>query len=272
MSPGGVWKPRPLLLTSAVLSCRALKMLMPRTSKKSIKEAGQSPVHSAAEGGHAHCLELLLAGGLDVNYRMDARKSEHYRDLRRTALYFAVSNGDAECTRILLAAGARTDLDPLSCLLVAVRSGRYDLVELLLASRADVNCCFTAVSDTLFPTALQYCLKDELMMRLLLNYGYDADRCFQCRHDNAGDSGKIPVSPERVVGAGPLWAGVSPWPCSSLQFCEFMSLGCVLHLCGKVVRILLDYTGHVRICSRLQTLLEKQAEWPEIRQVLGELG
>lgn len=59
---------------------------------------------------------------------------------------------------------------------------------------------------------------------------------------------------------------------SSLQFCEFMSLCCVLHLSGKVVRILLDYTGHVHICSRLQTILEQQAEWPEIRQVLGESG
>lgn len=180
-------------------------MLMPLTSRKAIKAAGQSPVHSAAEGGHARCLELLLAGGFDINYRMDPRKSENYCDLRRTALYFAVSNGDAECTRILLDAGARTDLDPLCCLLVAVRAGRYDLAKLLLASRADVNCCFTAVSDTLFPTALQYCLKDEVMMRLLLNNGYDADKCFQCHHDNAADSGKIPVSHS-------LWSG-SGWTC-----------------------------------------------------------
>lgn len=51
-----------------------------------------------------------------------------------------------------------------------------------------------------------------------------------------------------------------------------MSLGCVVHLSGKVVRILLDYTGHVHICSRLHSILEKQAEWPEIRRVLGESG
>lgn len=49
-----------------------------------------------------------------------------------------------------------------------------------------------------------------------------------------------------------------------------MSLCCVLHLSGKVVLILLDYTSHVHICSRLGAILEKQSEWPEIRRVLGE--
>lgn len=172
-------------------------MLIPVTTKRAVKEAGQSPVHSAAEGGHSRCLELLLARGYDVNYRMNARNSENYRDMRRSALYFAVSNGDVDCTKILLAAGAKTDLDPLCCLLVAVRSGRYDIVKLLLAAKADVNCYFTVVSDTVFPTALQYCLKDEMMMRLLLNNGYQVERCFQCHHDNRYDAveeGKIPVS------------------------------------------------------------------------------
>ncbi len=174
-------------------------MLIPLTAKKAIKEAGQSPVHSAVEGGHICCLELLLACGFDVNYRMSTRNSENYCDMRRSALYFAVSNGDVDCTRVLLVAGAKTDLDPLCCLLVAVRSGRYEIVKLLLAAKADVNCYFTVVSDTVFPTALQYCLKDEVMMRLLLNNGYKAERCFHCHHDNqfhAVDEGegKIPVS------------------------------------------------------------------------------
>ncbi|XP_059191009.1 ankyrin repeat and SOCS box protein 15-like [Centropristis striata] len=225
----------------------ALKLLIPLTNKKAIKEAGQSPVHSAAEGGQSSCLKLLLACGFDVNYRMNTRNSENYRDMRRSALYFAVSNGDAECTKVLLAAGAKTDLDPLCCLLVAVRSGRYEMVKLLLAAKADVNCYFTVVNDTVFPTALQYCLKDEVMMRLLLNNGYKVERCFYCHHDeefDATNEGKIP-------------------------FCEFMSLCCVMHLSGSVVRILLDYVNHVHICSKLRLLLEKQREWPEISDILN---
>ncbi|KAM8891063.1 dynein axonemal heavy chain 12 isoform 3-T4 [Spinachia spinachia] len=227
----------------------ALKMLLPLTTKKAIKEAGHSPVHSAAEGGRRRCLKLLLARGFNVNYRMDARNSESYRDMRRSALYFAVSNGDVDCTRMLLAAGARTDLDPLCCLLVGVRSGRHDIVGLLLAAGADVNRCFAVVSDTVFPTALQYCLKDEAMMRLLLNAGYEAERCFHCHHDDASPA------PTEAVGGIP--------------FCEFVSLCCVVHLSGAVVRTLLDYVGHVHICSKLRLLLEGRREWPEIRDVLN---
>ncbi|XP_037836942.1 dynein heavy chain 12, axonemal isoform X2 [Kryptolebias marmoratus] len=225
----------------------ALKMLIPLTSKKAIKEAGQSPVHSAVEGRQSHCLQLLLACGFDVNYRMNTRNSENYQDLRRSALYFAVSNGDVECTKILLDAGAKTNLDPLHCFLVAVRSGCYEIVKLLLTAKADVNCYFTVVSDTVFPTALQYCLKDEVMMRLLLNNGYKVERCFYCYHDSAFDvveaEGKIP-------------------------FCEFMCLCCLKHLSGSVVRILLDYVNHVHICSKLRLILEKQRQWPEICEIL----
>ncbi|XP_033973106.1 ankyrin repeat and SOCS box protein 15-like [Trematomus bernacchii] len=227
----------------------ALKMLIPLTTKKAIKAAGQSPVHSASEGGQSRCLKHLLACGFDVNYRMNARNSENYSDMRRSALYFAVSNGDVECSKILLAAGAKTDLDPLCCLLVAVRSGRYDIVKLLLAAKADVNCYFTVLNDTVFPTALQYCLKDEVMMRLLLNNGYKVERCFHCHHDDAFR--------EANEGEG------------KIPFCEFMSLCCVMHLSGTVVRTLLDYVNRVQICSKLRLLLKKQREWPDICDILN---
>ncbi|KAM9807671.1 ankyrin repeat and SOCS box protein 15-like [Neosynchiropus ocellatus] len=227
----------------------ALEMLIPLTTKKAIKDAGQSPVHSAAEGGQGRCLTLLLSCGFDVNYRMNTRNSENYRDLRKSALYFAVSNGDVECTRILLAAGAKTDMDPLCCLLVAVRSGHYRIVKLLLAAKADVNCYFRVVSDTVFPTALQYCVKDEVMMRLLLNNGYRVEQCFYCHHDDIAS-----LAEERE---------------EKISFCEFMSLCCLVHLSGFVVRILLDYVGHVQICSKLRVLLEKQREWSDILGVLA---
>lgn len=86
-------------------------------------------------------------------------------------------------------------------------------MQLLLSHGADVNCYFRVVSNTLFPTALQYCLSDHIMMRLLLNGGYQAykyvcgsvfailaphpmtfqrnrailhHRCFQCCHGDDG--------------------------------------------------------------------------------------
>nr|XP_061812981.1 dynein axonemal heavy chain 12-like [Nerophis lumbriciformis] len=226
----------------------AVKLLLTVTSKRALKEAGQSPVHSAAEGGQSHCLALLLSRGFDVNYRMSTLHSRNYGDMRQSALYFAVSNGDTECARLLLDAGAKPDLDPLSCLLVAVRSGRHRIVRMLLDAKADVNRYFGAVSDTLFPTALQYCLKDAAMMSMLLNAGYKAETCFICHHDDDDccdpDDEKIP-------------------------FCDFMSLCCLAHLAGRVVQMLLDYVDRVRICSKLTRILQKQPEWTHICNVLS---
>lgn len=55
-------------------------------------------------------------------------------------------------------------------------SVRHDLVQLLLTHGADVNSYFRVISNTLFPTALQYCLRDPVMLRLLLNSGYQAQK------------------------------------------------------------------------------------------------
>uniref|UniRef100_A0A8C9WLM4 Ankyrin repeat and SOCS box containing 15 n=1 Tax=Scleropages formosus TaxID=113540 RepID=A0A8C9WLM4_SCLFO len=223
----------------------ALKILIPVTTKRAICRSGQSPIHCAADGGHAQCLALLIENGFDVNATLERYIFENYADKRRTALYFTVSNGDITCTELLLNAGAKPDRDPLHCLLVAVRAGRYEIVRLLLAKRADVNCYFTVVSDTVFPTALQYCLRDEVMMRLLLNGSYDAGRCFCCHHDNSFHT---------------------HCPSNDLRS---QIVSCLKHLTGTVVRVLLDYVGHVSICSKLKLTLEKHKEWPEIADILG---
>uniref|UniRef100_A0A3B5M2T5 Uncharacterized protein n=1 Tax=Xiphophorus couchianus TaxID=32473 RepID=A0A3B5M2T5_9TELE len=190
-----------------------LRTLIPVTTKRAIRLSGQSPVHSAADGGQTECLELLIQNGFDINTQLDKHISENYGDLRKTPLYFAVSNGDVTGAEILLKAGARTDLDPLRCILVAVRAERYELVKLLLSYGAEVNCYFRVINNTAFPTALYYCLRDHDMLRLLLNSGYQAHkrvpsklnlnltlndniyifkyftscRCFQCFHNESED-------------------------------------------------------------------------------------
>lgn len=228
----------------------ALRMLIPITTRRALRLSGQSPVHAAADGGHVRCLELLLDKGFDVNDLLDPQVSEKYGDMRRTALYFAVSNGDVTGTQLLLNAGAKTDLDPLHCLLVAVRAGRYEVVRILLASQADVNCYFTEVNDTVFPTALQYCLRDEMMMRLLLNSGYNADKCFRCPHDST-------------------WGHSTEQTSEQIPFCDFISVSWLVLFAGRAVRVLLDYVNHVPICSKLKMILKKHKDWAEILEILG---
>ncbi|XP_069485207.1 ankyrin repeat and SOCS box protein 15 isoform X2 [Ambystoma mexicanum] len=160
----------------------ALKFLIPATSKHAVKKSGISPVHCAADGQNVQCLELLIENGFDVNDLLADHMSENYDDERKSALFFAVSNNDIRCTEVLLKAGADPNRDPLNCLLVAVRSGSHEIVRLLLSHRANVNCYFMRVNDTHFPSAIQYALKDEVMLRLLLNNGYQAELCFDCMH------------------------------------------------------------------------------------------
>ncbi|XP_010778776.1 ankyrin repeat and SOCS box protein 15, partial [Notothenia coriiceps] len=225
----------------------ALRILIPITTRRALRVSGHSPVHSAADGGNTRCLELLLQKGFDVNAQLAPHISDNYGDMRKSPLYFAVSNGDATCTEILLKSGANPNLDPLCCLLVAVRSGRYDIVELLLAAKVDVNCYFTVLNDTVFPTALQYCLKDEVMMRLLLNNGYNAEKCFCCHHEDDWDE----LSEEEKV-----------------PFCDFVSVSWLDNLVGRVVSILLEYVGEVSLCSKLTKTLEEHKEWPHIHWTL----
>ncbi|EGW00688.1 Dynein heavy chain 12, axonemal [Cricetulus griseus] len=159
----------------------ALKMLVPVTDIAAIKRSGISPIHCAAAGAHPQCLELLIQAGFDVNFMLDQRIRKYYDDQRKSALYFAVSNGDLSSVKLLLSAGALPNQDPVNCLQIALRMGNYELISLLLRHGANVN-YFCRVNPLHFPSALQYSLKDEVMLRMLLNYGYDTERCFDCPH------------------------------------------------------------------------------------------
>lgn len=240
-----------------------LRTLIPLTTKRAIRLSGQNPVHSAADGGQVECLELLIQKGFNVNALLDTHISENYGDLRKTPLYFAVSNGDVTCAEMLLEAGARTDLDPLQCILVAVRAERHELVQLLLSYGAEVNCYFRVISNTLFPTALQYSLRDQIMLRLLLNNGYQAYKCFQCFHGNSEETDRTWMDVHDQVYQIYRQPNV-------ISFCEFVSVSWLTHAVGSVVRMLLDYVNHVTICANLKCILEKRPEWDEISDILSK--
>ncbi|XP_069085980.1 ankyrin repeat and SOCS box protein 15 isoform X2 [Pleurodeles waltl] len=241
----------------------ALKFLIPATSKHAVKKSGISPIHSAADGQNVQCLELLIENGFDVNDLLAEHMSENYDDERKSALFFAVSNNDILCTEVLLKAGADPNQDPLNCLLVAVRSGSHEIVRLLLSHRANVNCYFMRVNDTHFPSAIQYALNDEVMLRLLLNNGYQAELCFDCMHgDIFGNSFSWSNLEEDIL---PGWTSCV---IKDNPFCEFITVSWMKHLVGKVVWILLDYVDCVAICAKLKSALETQYECPQICEIL----
>ncbi|XP_062247139.1 dynein axonemal heavy chain 12 isoform X1 [Platichthys flesus] len=225
----------------------ALEHLIPVTTLDAVRESGMSPLHSAAAGGHPHCVEILLKAAYDPNFMLHSRVRSNYDDDRRSALFFAVSNNDLQCTRLLLEAGAMVNQDPINCLQVALRQGNYELINTLLKFGANVN-YYSRINTTHFPSALQYALKDEVMLRMILNHGYDVKRCFDCPY---GDSSH----------------DYAPWTTSVIKdmvFCEVITVSWLKHLSAQVVRIMLDYTDHVTFCTKLKDTLEEQKQWPEI--------
>ncbi|XP_059571982.1 ankyrin repeat and SOCS box protein 14 [Alligator mississippiensis] len=232
----------------------ALKCLVPVTDFDAIEESGISPVHSAAAGAHPQCLEFLLKSGFDANFMLGQRIRKGYDDQRKSALYFAVSNADICSAQLLLNAGALPNQDPINCLQLALRMGNYELMSLLLRHGANVN-YFCRVNTTHFPSALQYALKDEVTLRMLLNYGYDVYRCFDCPHGDNSHSQYV-------------FAGWTSTVIKDTMFCEVITLSWLRHLSGKVVRVMLDYIDHVNICGKLKPVLKEQELWPEIESMI----
>lgn len=195
------------------------------TSRKAIEKSGLSPIHSAADGQNPQCLELLIENGFDVNTLLAEHISQSYGDERKTALFFSVSNNDILATEVLLQAGANPSQDPLNCLLVAVRAGNHEIVRLLLSYGANVNCYFNLVNDTHFPSAIQYALNDEVMLRLLLNHGYKAELCFDCLHGDIFGNSFVWSAPEEEVLPGWTSCVIKDTPVSpSLAFPFFAAL------------------------------------------------
>ncbi|XP_063796924.1 ankyrin repeat and SOCS box protein 14 isoform X2 [Pseudophryne corroboree] len=231
----------------------ALRTLIPVTDIAAIRRSGISPVHSAAAGGHPECLDLLLRSNFDVNFMLAQRVRKGYDDERKSALYFAVSNSDVSSAKLLLDAGALPNQDPVNCLQVALRLGNYDLVNLLLRHGSNVN-YVCRVNPLHFPSALLYAFKDEVMLRMLLNYGYDLHKCFECPHGSNVHS---------ISG----YEGWTSTVIKDTMFCEVITLTWMQHLCGNVVRVMLDYVDHVEFCLKLKETLMKQKLWTEIHYI-----
>ncbi|KAM6979743.1 LOW QUALITY PROTEIN: dynein axonemal heavy chain 12 [Aplochiton taeniatus] len=226
-----------------------LRLLIAVTSMEAVEDSGMSPLHSAAAGAHTHCLQVLLNAGYDPNCMLHSNVQRNYDDQRQSALYFAVSNGDVASVTLLLEAGAMPNQDPVQCLQVALRLGNYELMHLLLRFGANVN-YYSRINTSHFPSALQYAMRDQAVLRLVCNYGYKVQRCFDCPY---GEKSHVPDDYE----------GWSNTVIKDTMFCEVIKfwLG---EASGCTVRIMMDYVDHVTLCSKMKAVLMEQAEWQDI--------
>ncbi len=132
-----------------------------------VKEQCFSPLHCAAQQGHAEIAELLIAKGANPN-AIDM--------MGETPLHTAVLGGHKDVVMVLLAGGAnvnainRMERTPLH---FAAREGYLDVVEVLLAQGADINAKDKSPSRTPLHYAAQQDHKD--VAELLLVQGADVN-------------------------------------------------------------------------------------------------
>ncbi|XP_017311967.1 ankyrin repeat and SOCS box protein 2 isoform X2 [Ictalurus punctatus] len=236
-----------------------IAMLIPRTSRDKIERCGINPLHMAAECNRDNVLEMLIDAGFNVNSMMSEDWSKMYEDHRSTALYFAVSNSNVYAATMLLEAGANTNLDTFNPLLVALRKNCMEMVELLVNYGANIN-SILQTHPTDFPAALIFCLNYLPMFKYLMDNGCDALSCFKCKY---GSHPHPPIKSSRD-GRDRLYY-ISEENSESVQFCEVISRPSVSSWAGPIIDILLDYVGHVNLCSRLTGHLDSYSEWAEIK-------
>ncbi|XP_029589239.1 ankyrin repeat and SOCS box protein 2 isoform X2 [Salmo trutta] len=239
-----------------------VSLLIKATSKSRVNRSGISPLHLAAECNRDEILEVLIEAGYDVNAMLSEDRSKMYEDHRSTILYFAVANGNVEATTMLLEAGANPNLDTFNTLLVAVRQGSIELVTLLVEHGANVN-AYVPTHPTSFPATVMFSMKYLLMLKYLMDNGCDAHSCFSCTY-GSGPHPPIQETSERddLRYNNDTRRNTG----KAVQFCEIISTQAINRWVGPIIDVLLDYVGHVKLCSRLTEHLDSFEDWEAIKE------
>nr|XP_057946720.1 ankyrin repeat and SOCS box protein 2-like isoform X2 [Doryrhamphus excisus]XP_057946721.1 ankyrin repeat and SOCS box protein 2-like isoform X2 [Doryrhamphus excisus]XP_057946722.1 ankyrin repeat and SOCS box protein 2-like isoform X2 [Doryrhamphus excisus] len=239
-----------------------VSLLVPVTSRTRIRHSWISPLHLAAEHNQPRAAAALLKAGADVNATLGPSRATLYPDGRVTALYFAVANSSAETVELLLNAGARLDLDPISPLLQAVHDGSMETVTLLLQRGADVNVRMPSWATT-FPAVVALCMDNLPLLKCLLDNGCDAVSCFTCTY---GPGSHPEQSHMRTIGSSLHLRCTDAPQQTTTQFCEWIATSLMRKFAGPIVDLLLEYVAHVGLCSKLTQLLDSHHEWRDVNR------
>ncbi|XP_055741266.1 ankyrin repeat and SOCS box protein 2-like [Salvelinus fontinalis] len=235
-----------------------VSLLIKVTSKYRVNRSGVSPLHLAAECNRDAVVEVLIEAGYDVNAMLSDDRSMMYEDHRSTTLYFAVANGNVDAATMLLEAGAIPNLDTFNPLLVALRQGSTELVTLLVEHGANVN-AYVPTHPTSFPATLIFGMKYLSMLKYLMDNGCDALSCFSCTygsgphppHQETSERDDLHYNTNTLRNTG-----------EPVQFCEVI----FTRWAGPIIDVLLNYVGHVKLCSRLTEHLDSLEDWEVIKE------
>ncbi|XP_062323383.1 ankyrin repeat and SOCS box protein 2-like isoform X2 [Osmerus eperlanus] len=235
-----------------------VQMLISTTNMTKVKKCGISPLHIAAECNQDDMLEMLIEADFDVNFQLSDDQSKMFQDRRTTALYFSVYNCNVEAAIMLLEAGANPNLDTVNPLFVAVRQGPTEMVHLLVEHGVNVN-AHNPTQPSTFPFVLVFCMKYLSTLKYLLTSGCDAVSCFDCMY------GSRPHPPVQITQSIYDSHSTNGSPTRYFQFCDAISEPSVHPWTREILSVLLDYVGHVQLCSRLQERLDSCDDWSDVK-------
>jgi ankyrin repeat protein len=177
---------------------------------------GQTALMWAVAQKHPNVVKVLLAHHADINARSDqwsevmAVPPHGYLPYNRaiphgsdTALMFAAREGDLECAKLLVAAGANVndqDAWGVSATALAAHSGFTGMVEFFLAQGADPNTTgpgFTALHEAVMR-------RDEKMVAALLDHGANPNTPLTTWTPTRRSSDDFHFPPA-LTGATPYW-------------------------------------------------------------------
>ncbi|XP_070705811.1 ankyrin repeat and SOCS box protein 2-like [Pempheris klunzingeri] len=255
----------PLHIAAQRGSDTIVSILIQNTSKARLRRTGISPLHLAAERNRDDVLETLITAGFDVNAQLSEERSNLYEDRRSTALYFSVINNNIDAVHMLLEAGANPNLDVFKPLMVAARMGCIETVTMLVEHGADINACIPT-HPTTFPAVYMFSMKYLPMFKYLLDHGGHALSCFNCVYGNAPHP---PIKTSRSQRGESRYNDDNdlqePQQRGGVQFCEMISAPSICRWAGPIIDVLLDYVGHVTLCSRMMEHLDSYPDWSVIK-------
>lgn len=158
-----------------ILKVSCIKLLLEYGAHPDSRDrSGLTPLMKAARHPQGYAtVKLLIDYGADVN---DIAGERHDY---RTVLHHSIFSGNLDIIRLLLTSGARyprLDFDKPSPMDIAIISGRYDILKLLIEFDADVNgVANTTIGQPLHTALTQRIDNKKEIVRLLLDSGADVN-------------------------------------------------------------------------------------------------
>lgn len=158
-----------------ILKVSCIKLLLEYGAHPDSRDrSGLTPLMKAARHPQGYAtVKLLIDYGADVN---DIASERHDY---RTVLHHSIFSGNLDIIRLLLTSGARyprLDFDKPSPMDIAIISGRYDILKLLIEFDADVNgVANTTIGQPLHTALTQRIDNKKQIVKLLLDSGADVN-------------------------------------------------------------------------------------------------